>query len=185
MRLPSLLLVLLGLTQCHHGTPAPTPAPDPLSLLPPETQTGARTFGCLVNGQAYTTVTSIQSNGDWQNINDIFISGSTRKDAEFNGDSFSIGMLLHGTLQTGLTQTFKLVSTDILSNKIYNVFTASATSLTGPCDYRGKYIKTGQVTLTKFDGVARIAAGRFAFTLYQPGGCDTLHVTNGRFDVKF
>jgi len=39
--------------------------------------------------------------------------------------------------------------------------------------------------LVKFDGAARIAAGRFAFTLYEPGGCDTLRVTNGRFDVKF
>ncbi|GAB3674341.1 hypothetical protein GCM10027594_35420 [Hymenobacter agri] len=39
--------------------------------------------------------------------------------------------------------------------------------------------------LIKFDPVARFAAGRFAFVLYEPGGCDTLRVSNGRFDVKF
>jgi len=27
---------------------------DPVSALPPETQTGANTFGCLVNGQPWT-----------------------------------------------------------------------------------------------------------------------------------
>ena len=40
-------------------------------------------------------------------------------------------------------------------------------------------------TPDEFDPVARIASGRFAFKLYEPGGCDTLRVTNGRFDVKF
>lgn len=50
--------------------------------------------------------------------------------------------------------------------------------------YSGNYIKSGQVELVKSDGMSRIAAGRFPYTLYEPGGCDTLRVTNGRFDVK-
>ena len=47
---------LLLLTQCSKckNDPAPEPPKDPLALLPPETQTGQRTFGCLVNGQAWT-----------------------------------------------------------------------------------------------------------------------------------
>ncbi|GAB2858733.1 Riean_0653 family protein [Hymenobacter ruber] len=43
-----LLAALLGLSQCKKKDP------DPASQLPPATQTGANTFGCLVNGQAYT-----------------------------------------------------------------------------------------------------------------------------------
>jgi len=62
---------------------------------------------------------------------------------------------------------------------------ADAVSGNKPCVYEGNFIKTGKVELIKFDGAGRIAAGRFAFTLYEPGGCDTLRVTNGRFDVKF
>lgn len=64
-------------------------------------------------------------------------------------------------------------------------FVVNATTANYICVYQGNYIKNGQVELVKFDGVARIASGRFAFTLYEPGGCDTLRVTNGRFDVKF
>ena len=47
-----LCLCLLLLTQCKE--PPPAPPQNPVSLLPPETQTGQRTFGCLVNGQAWT-----------------------------------------------------------------------------------------------------------------------------------
>ncbi|MBO0356924.1 hypothetical protein J0X19_03115 [Hymenobacter sp. BT186] len=46
---PSILLAaLLGLSQCKQD------APSPLSQLPPATQTGANTFGCLVNGKPWT-----------------------------------------------------------------------------------------------------------------------------------
>jgi flagellar basal body rod protein FlgG len=73
----------------------------------------------------------------------------------------------------------------------HTIFSSNRNEFTGDADgsiacyYSGNYIKTGQVTLTKFDGPNRIASGRFAFTLYEPGGCDSLKVTNGRFDVKF
>ena len=43
-----LLAALLGLSQCKK-----TEA-DPVDQLPPATQTGANTLGCLVNGQAWT-----------------------------------------------------------------------------------------------------------------------------------
>ena len=51
------LLALALLTQCagcKTNDPAPKLPPTQLDLLPPETQTGQRTFGCLVNGQAWT-----------------------------------------------------------------------------------------------------------------------------------
>ena len=44
---------LLLLTQCSKCKNDPQPN-DPASQLPPATQTGANTFGCLVNGQPYT-----------------------------------------------------------------------------------------------------------------------------------
>lgn len=49
-RRPPLLLLaaLLGLSQCKKHDP------DPVDQLPPATQTGANTFGCLLNGQLWT-----------------------------------------------------------------------------------------------------------------------------------
>ena len=46
-----LLAALLGLSQCKKTEPA---AARPEDQLPPATQTGANTFGCLLNGQPWT-----------------------------------------------------------------------------------------------------------------------------------
>lgn len=40
------------------------------------------------------------------------------------------------------------------------------------------------VNITKFDTQNRIIAGTFEYTLYKPG-CDTVRITQGRFDVKY
>ena len=73
-----LYLAQLTLTQCSkckRDDPQPQPPKDPLSLLPPETQTGTGTFACLVNGKAfialYTTSANwrlavIQSASNWR-----------------------------------------------------------------------------------------------------------------------
>jgi hypothetical protein len=51
-----LLAALLGLSQCRKD-PAPIPPPiNQADLLPPATQTGRRTFGCLVDGKAWNLV---------------------------------------------------------------------------------------------------------------------------------
>jgi len=41
----------------------------------------------------------------------------------------------------------------------------------------------GQLTLTRLDEQAGIIAGTFEFTIAKPG-CDTIRVTDGRFDKK-
>ena len=43
-----LLVALLSLSQCKKNAPAPA-----AEQLPPATQTGANTFGCLLNGQPW------------------------------------------------------------------------------------------------------------------------------------
>jgi len=179
-----LYLSLFLLTHCRHrkrDDPQPEPPKAPLSLLPPETQTGAGTFGCLVNGQAYLTRTSIKCSGNLQGFNVLYVSADCSADGTFSGEVFSTGLLLAGILENG--QSFPLVEFNKPVDMTRNQFVADANRT--QCGYRGNFIKTGRVELVKFDGVRRIAAGRFAFTLYEPGGCDTLRVTNGRFDVKF
>jgi hypothetical protein len=183
--LPLLALALL-LAQCKKTPDTTPPIPtDPLAALPAETQTGAGTFGCLVNSKPYATVSSIKCRGDWQGIKTIFISAGANANAQYSGEPFSASMLLNGVAALQNNQQFDLVTFSQPINQAYNQFAANAVASNRSCVYQGNYIKTGQVTLTKFDGPNRIASGRFAFTLYEPGGCDTLKVTNGRFDVKF
>ena len=62
-----LYLCLATLTQCFkckRDDPQPQPPKDPLSLLPPETQTGKGTCGCLVNGKAFIAPFTTSANGD-------------------------------------------------------------------------------------------------------------------------
>ena len=177
------LLLLTQCSKCKLDNPTPLPPKDPLSVLPAETQTGAGTLGCLVNGNAYATVSSVKCRGDWQGVRALFISGGANAGAVFGKEKFSVGLLLTGELRSG--QLFDLVRFKQPVSSSLNQFVADAVAGSKPCVYEGNYIKTGKVELLKFDGVARIASGRFAFTLYEPGGCDTLRVTQGRFDVKF
>ena len=177
---------LLLLTQCSKckNDPAPEPPKDPLSQLPPETQTGAGTFGCLVNGKAFVAPYSISANGDWQSSIRLAVGSDIRLNGDGGTQPISLGMLLGGQLQDN--QSFLIISSATpfpLFTPGINQFTARTANI--PCIYDGAYFKRGQVQLVKFDGVRRIAAGRFAFILYERGGCDTLRVTNGRFDIRF
>jgi len=180
------LLGLLLLAQCKKREPDPTPPTpaDPVATLPAETQTGAGTFGCLVNGKAMSSPNSLHVNGDWQSFTKLVVGGTIYIDGKLANNWQSVSLPLNGQLSSN--QNFSIIP----STAPYPIFTPNVNQFfvrsTGLiCFYSGGYIKTGQVTLTKFDGPARIASGRFAFTLYEPGGCDTLKVTNGRFDVKF
>jgi hypothetical protein len=182
----SLLPVLaLLLTQCHKKDPNPTPPSDPIAALPAETQTGAGTFGCLVNGKAYSAPYSTSARGDWQSTTRLIIGSDTNLSGMRTNAGITIHAILEGKLSTGqLFTLFPSVIPHTIFSLSRNEFTSDADGNVS-CYYSGNHIKTGQVMLTKFDGVERIASGRFAFTLYELGGCDTLKVTNGRFDVKF
>ena len=184
----SLYLSLLLLTHCSHrkrDDPQPELPKDPLSLLPPETAEGRGTMACLVNGQAYWALFSTSANGDLQSPSRLALGGNLVLNGQRAAAQLSLIAALNGELQNG--QTFAPVS----RATPFPLFTPGRdqfiTAATGDlaCYYSGNFIKTGRVELVKFDGVRRIAAGRFAFMLYEPGGCDTLRVTNGRFDVKF
>ena len=48
-----LLLTLSILFACCNKEDNPTPTPTPVSQLPPATQTGANTFGCLLDGEVF------------------------------------------------------------------------------------------------------------------------------------
>ena len=179
-----LYLALATLTQCSKcKRDDPSPKQEIPTVLPPETQSGVGSWGCLVNGHAYATLSSTKCRGDWQGLNTLAVSADCNMSFSYGSDFFSTGMLLNGKLQSG--QVFRLTKFNQPIDFTMSQFVVNATAAKYTCGYQGNYIKTGQVELVKFDGVARIASGRFAFTLYEPGGCDTLRVTNGRFDVRF
>ena len=179
------LLLLTQCSTCKRDDPQPEPPKDPVGRLPPETAEGRGTLACLVNGQAYWARFSTSANGDLQSPSRLALGGNLVLNGQGAAARLSITAALNGELQDG--QTFAFVSRatpfPLFTPGLNQFITAASGDIT--CHYSGNFITTGRVELVKFDGVRRVAAGRFAFTLYEPGGCDTLRVTNGRFDVKF
>jgi len=175
MRLPPtplLLAALLGLSQCKKTTPAP------VDQLPPATQTGANTFGCLVNGQPW-----IPQGYDGTSNYSIYYDSGYR----------------NGTLNIGV---YKYVSGSSSRNSII-IFSDSLKKVgsypltipdhqealfygsKGQCEFRSsdKYYRRGTLTITRLDLQVGVISGTFDFTLYKPG-CDTIKVTQGRFDKR-
>ena len=168
----------LLLAQCKKADQAPA------DQLPPATQTGAGTFGCLVNGQPWTP------NG--------FVGLSTNYAVTYDPG------YLGGALQV---KTYRYTGAN---DDVYQAMTFGAAGVTGPgahafplagpngiyyadygqlapCRYFGSLpvplYQTGTLTLTRFDLTQGIVAGTFSFTMVQ-AGCDTLKITQGRFDKK-
>lgn len=165
-------LSLLLLTQCSSCK-----YEDPTPALPAETQRGAYTFGCLVNGKPFVASGINYTNGDWGIVNSLVINAGARNQKE----DFNVSLLITGLLNSNTIYTLQTQNTGYPPTSVtgFSVFCN-----TEQCEYDGTRIKTGSLTLTRFDGEARIASGRFDFTLYEPG-CDTLRITDGRFDVRF
>ena len=177
MRLPPtplLLAALLSLSQCKK-----TDA-DPASQLPPATQTGANTFGCLVNGQPWTPK-GYNGTSNYSVSYDSGLNGGVFDLAVYRYDTGSSKeqyMYLYAN-QAAKAGTYSLQS----ARRTIALFEDDRTN----CSWRSNDTVTthcrGTLTITRLDLQAGIIAGTFAFTLYKPG-CDSVRVTQGRFDKK-
>ncbi|MGI4870136.1 MAG: DUF6252 family protein [Janthinobacterium lividum] len=169
--LPTTALALLLLTQCHKDDP------DPLSQLPEATQTGANTFGCLVNGQVWRPGGN-DGTSNYSVYYDPTYAQGTLSVATYrltgNGTDQQIISINSDSMRT--TGAYKL--------KVLGHHQVGFGDHRTRCDYfstdPGTYCK-GSFTITRLDYKAGIVSGTFAFTLYK-AGCDTVKVTQGRFD---
>lgn len=187
MRLPPtplLLAALLGLSQCKKSHPDPA---KPEDQLPPATQTGAGTFGCLLNGQPWTPSGNLTTpnflalydptyhNGNldvrtYRNIDKL----SNKQYLSFGGDSINKVGLYH------------FITSNTFPMRGPRTVYFSDDNKSSPCNYYNYFPGTttkGQLTITRLDKQQGIISGTFNFTLSQPG-CDTIKITQGRFDYK-
>ena len=171
-----LYLALLLLTQCSKcktDDPAPV-APNPVDALPPATQPGQRTFGCLLNGQPWT-----QSENPF--------SGQI-----FSTQYFSGNLLIScpGVSKQGQANTYQHIRFELDSVYMVGVYNIDGLrnktlKLMGTnCTWEASSALPATLQLTRFDLVNRIVSGTFSFTLEKPG-CGRVVVTDGRFDSRF
>ena len=157
------------------------PKNDVPPQLPPITQSGANTFGCLVNGQVWIPVWGAGSADapylvQWGPGSTITIQATKWRKNPSHIDS--ILQVLYMTLPQHDTGMY------YIKNHIKNL---SANCL----GFKGQYDTVNNnlgfqnwVHISRFDSVPNIIiSGTFNF-FFTAHGLDTLHITSGRFDMK-
>lgn len=159
--------------------------PSELSTLPPSTQTGANTFGCLVNGKAWVAQ---------RNDCSIFCDANFKifYDASYGGSVSLISYFIDIKNNRNEKIVLSFDSTNyknifIFQNKFDTkcAFTnyASSNNCTDLHSIDSSTVALGKIQLSRYDLSNGIISGTFEFTLYKTG-CELINITDGRFDKK-
>lgn len=146
--------------------------------LPPETTTGAMTFGCKVNGKVFVPKGSIDGPGI---ISQYLFLG--------NGPGGGWWLNLSAVDRYGAkgiyfrTDTLLLLENNVYSFKREKGY-PSAEFAMGLADYFMGNSDTGKMIVTRHDLNQRILSGRFSFTATNNNG-EKINITEGRFDVRY
>jgi hypothetical protein len=147
--------------------------PTELEKLPPLTTTGENTFGCLVNGEAFVVTNTSHISAFYQQKL-LFISAGIDK----NGIDKGVSFIVHETESE--TDTFNLTDTLNISCS-YSDFSDYPDSY---CQFESENILVGEFNINSFDAENFIISGTFEFST-TTAQCDTVHITDGRFDVQY
>lgn len=169
----SLILSLFSFAKCHKDKPDS-------NGLPAATQEGKNTLGFLLNGQPWTP----QGNNGTANL-------SIDMDFGFNQGVFGISSYRRISSSSehigfGIKDSLSFIqipATLVLDKNSLYQFGISTNNCA--IDYYDSSVyRNGSLTLNKLDKVNRIVSETFNAILYK-NGCDTIKITNGRFDMKF
>ncbi len=172
---PLLLVPLALLLGCKKEAPA-----APADQLPPATRTGANTFGCLLNGQPWTP-SGYNGTSNYSVAYDAGLNGGVfdLRVYRYNPGSPDEQYLVMYANQVGKTGSYSFRS----PQRTRASFEDDKTGCSWSSRDSATTYRRGTLTITRLDLQAGVIAGTFAFTLYQPG-CDSVRVTQGRFDKR-
>jgi hypothetical protein len=154
--------------------------------LPPATNQGLNTFGCLVNGQVFVPQAPIgypypyytcyiYPNTTNPNFSEFTLSGEDKSNGGFTAVGFTLDSI---NLQQG--DTFQLKS---IGGGNYATYTNANTP--GYINYYTTDTLTGQLIITYLDKTNYIVSGTFLFNAVSANASDTVHITEGRFDMLY
>jgi hypothetical protein len=169
-KLLSFLLILL-LAQCDRCQEEVKPVAE-IDKLPPITQSGKFTFGCLVNGKAFIAKHSGKMVA-------IYQQGLIQFGADNIIDKFTEQVYI--TIPD-LIELYK--SYDLANPTGKARFIRYSPNGNSNCYYDFSNTLSGHVIFTRFDQQKYIVSGTFDFTTVVPG-CDTIRITDGRFDMEY
>jgi hypothetical protein len=149
---------------------------NPSNTLPPATDTGENTLGFVIDGQVWVP----QGN-----------NGTSRLDLSYDPQLYGGTMLLNGYSITSDTdrEYFYLNGIEINQVGTHQIGGEDSNIVAGftaanYCEYiSDDNYSEGSLTITRFDLEERIISGKFQFRMATPS-CDTINVTDGRFDMR-
>ncbi len=143
------------------------------SNLPPETTTGAGTFGCLINGMVWLP----KGGGSFEQFGADYLKGSLYIFAHnVDSDDFISLRFDNSIYDTGLF----LLKNANLKRGIFYVKNIHSSNI----EYTADSNTNSYFKLTRLDSNNVILSGSFAFNAINGSG-DTVKITQGRFDIKY
>jgi len=152
---------------------------NPIDDLPPATQTGANTFGCLVNGKAFLPKGSglggpilltqyVYDNG----IYTLYISAFNK----INNNHKTISIEIKNIVLSN--NTINILNNDSIKRGEYYTINSSLID-----SYKTNSTNTGKLIVTYWDYNKGIISGTFSFDAVNATG-EKVEIREGRFDVK-
>lgn len=169
-----LSLPLWGLGGCNKDDDKPT---DPVDLLPPITQTGAGTFGALVDSKPFI------ADNPWFNCYYQFVDGGYYFGIQGYDEVNSLVAIGIGTIKKEIFEGETYFLKEEINDSAYGIggfYTENSFqySITNQ-EYNGK------LTILKLDFTNYIISGTFWFDLKNPFTGETVEIREGRFDTHF
>ncbi len=181
-----LCVTLLAFASCKSCKKELTTA-DLIAQLPPETQTGANTFGCLIDGKAW-----IPNGGGWSGVPPIYTGGIENKFlvisavASNSEDKYTLSVCINDYKTLGV-KTLKFDTPKYpssLSPKNYGEYVKRGDTPINSFSYTTTSVVGGTATITKFDEINGIISGTFEFDVIDNTTQKIISIKAGRFDVK-
>jgi hypothetical protein len=195
MKTPILFfLTILSLVGCSKEDPQ---VEDPLAKLPPETQIGANTFGCIINNQVFypRDGTSSLFNPAGKGLILWGAPGGTQDYDELEIRNLqdakpANSMIIHlqNLHQLGIGEYVWKVSNfqssidGLMQNYVYaKIYDDDVKGWR----FYGSYENSGKVVITKYDFTNRLICGTFSGRLRLRNSTQEIDIVNGRFDIKW
>ena len=153
---------------CKNDDDTPT---NPIDQLPPLTQTGENTFGCLVNGK-------VKIPNNTSNMSAIYQGGGIQINGEIITNEVIESILIIVLDPFEVNQNYSLTN---LPNQKANFLISSNQN---SCLYDFDDTFEGSVNFSKIDKINYIISGTFEFSTVTDN-CEDINITNGRFDIKY
>lgn len=158
---------------------------NPVDQLPPETQTGANTFGCLVNGQVFKPGGAQLSGGSLSCNYQILNGGFYFRLVGINDNSIdrkTIGIFADSLrISEG---AILILEKSFVKAKAYGLYSYSKTQPISREDYETSEIYKGEIKIKNLDPVNQIVSGTFWFDAVSASG-QKAEIREGRFDVRY